>query len=178
MHRRWRRRVAAAVACAVASVLGGTTTGCVPRAQPAPATIATTPPPWAAPRDAVSHIDLAGLPHVPLDETAGQRVLTLAVTVQGQPVRVPAYIGVDRVRAIQAPVHTHADDGVVWLEGRGSDEVTLGQFFTLWGVRMDARCLGASCNGVRVLVDGTPAPDPAGVRLAGARTRVEVVAEP
>lgn len=150
--------------------------GCVPRAQPAAATIATTPPPWRAPRDAVSHIDLTGLPHVPLDATGGQRVFQLTVTVDGAPVEVPAFVGIDRIRAVQAAAHTHDASGTVWLEGEGGDRATLADFFVLWGVRFDARCLGAACGGVRVLVDGAPAPDPTAVRLAAVRDRVEVSA--
>lgn len=147
---------------------------CVARAQPAPAVIATTPPPWRAPRDAVSHIDLAGLPHVPLDATGGQRVSRLSVSVDGAPVEVPAYIGVDRIRAVQAAAHTHDASGTIWLEGDGGDRVTLADFFTLWGVRLDAQCLGAACGGVQVLVDGAPAGDATAVRLATVRDRVEV----
>lgn len=147
---------------------------CVPRAQPAPAVIADTPPPWRAPRDAVSHIDLTGLPHVPLNATGGQRVLRLSVTVDGAPVEVPAHIGVDRIRAVQAAAHTHDGSGTVWLEGDGADRVTLADFFTLWGVRLDARCLGAACGGVQVMVDGAAAGDAEAVRLATVRDRVEV----
>ncbi|GAB3704066.1 hypothetical protein [Mariniluteicoccus flavus] len=163
-------------AFAVAMCAALATTGCVARAQPAPAVIADTPPPWRPPRDAVSHIDLAGLPHVPLDATENQRILRLAVTVDGASVEVPAHIGVDRIRAVQAPVHTHDTSGTVWLEGQGVDRVTLRDFFTLWGVRFDGRCVGAACGGVRVVVDGAPVADPTGVRLASVRDRVEVTA--
>ena len=67
---------------------------------------------------------------------------------------VPAYVGIDRLRAVQAPVHTHDASGQVWLEGRETDAVTLGQFFTVWGVRFDDRCLGSACGALVVTVDG------------------------
>ena len=42
----------------------------------------------------------------------------------------------------------------MWLEGARAREVTLGQFFTLWGVRFDGRCLGAACGTLTVTADG------------------------
>lgn len=89
------------------------------------------------------------------------------VTVDGAPVEVPAHIGVDRLRAVQAPVHTHEAGGEVWLEGEGNRDTTLGQFFTLWGVRFDEDCLGAACGGVTVLADGERVDDPAALILRG-----------
>ena len=59
----------------------------------------------------------------------------------------------------------------LWLEGRGADEVTLDQFFRLWGVRFDARCLGATCGTLIVAADGRTIPDAGALRLASvART--------
>ena len=68
------------------------------------------------------------------------------------------YIGMDRPRALQGPAHTHDDSGTVWLEGRGADTVTLGQFFTLWGVRFHPRCLGATCGVVTVTAEAARSP--------------------
>ena len=66
----------------------------------------------------------------------------------------------DRPRAQQAAVHTHDTTNQVWLEGRDIDAITLGQFFTLWAVRFDGRCLGAACVQVTVTADGQPVTDP------------------
>jgi hypothetical protein len=55
-------------------------------------------------------------------------------------------------------MHTHADDGIVYVEPKATDErPTLKQFFILWGVRYDTNCLGSACGGVQVLLDGEPA---------------------
>ena len=43
--------------------------------------------------------------------------------------------------------------------------MTLGQFFTVWGVRFDANCLGATCGELEVTTDGKPATDPSGLVL-------------
>jgi hypothetical protein len=58
-------------------------------------------------------------------------------------VQVPAYVGIDRLRAVQAPMQTHDTSGRIWLEGREIGTVTLEQLFTVWGVRFDDRCLGS-----------------------------------
>ncbi len=161
--RRRRHRIDVALASAVGVLL---LSGCVHAAAPAPAVIRDSPPPWDAPRDAVSYIEAAALVPQPLDSTENRHVTQVTITVDGAPVQVPAYVGVDRVRAVQAAVHTHDTSGAVWLEGRETGTITLGQFFTVWGVRFDDRCLGATCGGVRVQVDGTSAPgDPRAVVL-------------
>ncbi|MGV8846648.1 hypothetical protein [Tessaracoccus sp.] len=141
--------------------------GCVERPDPAPATMSIAAPPWAAPRDAVSHIRAAGLPELDLDSRADPFILGITVIVDGQDVSVPAFIGVDRLRAVQAPVHTHESDGDVWLEGDGNRDVTLGQFFTLWGVRFGDGCLGNACAGLTVTADGEVVDDPAALVLRG-----------
>lgn len=152
------------------------TAACVAKAPPDPAVMRDTPAPWPAPRDGISYIDAAGLPHLPFNTTDAQRIVTVSVTVDGTRVEIPPYVGVDRVRAIQAPVHTHDASGRVWLEGEGSDQVTLGQFFTVWGVRFTPTCVGSTCGSVRVTADGERVEDPVGLRLAGVQSRVVVVA--
>jgi hypothetical protein len=162
----WNARVALAAAFLVLL----TVTGCVSQAAPEPAVQRSTPPPWSAPRDAVSYIAAAGLESQPVSTNENSRVIELRITVDDAPVEVPAYIGIDRVRALQAPVHTHDSSGQVWLEGRGSGAVTLGQFFTLWGVRFDDHCLGSACGGVVVKVDGVATTAPSEMRLAASHT--------
>jgi hypothetical protein len=143
--------------------------GCVQQAAPAPAVQRSSPPPWNAPRDAVSYIAAAGLEPQPTSNE-NPRVIDLRITVDGAPVQIPEYVGIDRVRALQAAVHTHDNSGQVWLEGRGTSDVTLGQFFTLWGVRFDDHCLGAACGALLVKVDGVVATAPREVRLATTHT--------
>ena len=96
--------------------------GCVHAAAPAPAVIRDSPPPWDAPRDAVSYIEAAALVPQPLDSTENRHVTQVTITVDGAPVQIPAYVGVDRVRAVQAAVHTHDTSGAVWLEGRDTGD--------------------------------------------------------
>jgi hypothetical protein len=157
---RWGVRAAVALAAMV--VL----TSCVPTAEPAPAVIRTTPPPWDAPRDAVSTIAAAGLTAEPLNTTGDRHIVDLTIHVDGWQVAIPPYVGMDRLRAKQAAVHTHDTSNQVWLEGRDTESITLGQFFTVWAVRFDGRCLGAACGEVVVIADGQRVFDAPGLRLS------------
>jgi hypothetical protein len=155
----------AALSTVVVAVVG--LTGCVRTAEPAPAVIRTTPPPWDAPRDAVSTIAAAGLTPQPLNSTGGTRhIVVMSIDVDGWQVAIPPYVGIDRLRAQQAAVHTHDTSNQVWLEGRDAESITLGQFFTVWGVRFDGRCLGAACGDVEVTADGTRVTDAPALTLA------------
>ncbi|HET6987148.1 MAG TPA: hypothetical protein VFI00_11055 [Kribbella sp.] len=155
---RWRRAgVTAAALLLTSSVIGGCQVGPAP---PAAAELRTGAPPWDAPRDAVSYIDKAGFERLPLDFTGpSPYTASIAVTVDGKPVQVPAGIGIDRLRAEQAAIHTHTADGVVWVEAKTSAEKpTLAQFFTLWGIKYDANCLADACKSLTVTINGKPAP--------------------
>jgi hypothetical protein len=167
----WSAPAARAVVIIVLLVL----TSCVRQATPSPAEQRSTPPPWSAPRDAVAYITAAGLNAQPPSSNENSRVVKLRITLDGAPVEVPAYVGIDRVRALQAPVHTHDTSGQIWLEGRETDAVTLGQFFTVWGVRFDDQCLGSACGPMLVTVDGKFSSAPREVRLAASRT-IEITA--
>ena len=140
-----------------------------------PAVIRVSPPPWDAPRDAISYIEAAGLTADPLNTKGETHIVAMSVVVDGWRVPIPAYVGIDRLRAQQAAVHTHDTTNQVWLEGRDIDTITLGQFFTVWGVRFDDRCLGAACGEVTVTADGERVIDPRSLRLVYAK-RVEVSA--
>lgn len=159
---------------AAATMILITLAGCIQPAPPEPAQERTTAPPWAAPRDGISYIEAAGLPKLPLNDTTDPHVIQLTITRNGIPVEVPAHIGTDRVRAWQAPVHTHDASGQVWLEGQGNWSVTLDQFFMVWGVRFDSRCLGDVCGQIQVAVDGQPTAQGGSVVLRDVHQTVEV----
>ena len=95
-------------------------------------------------------------------------MITVSVRIDGTDVALVPNIGLDLPRALQAPAHTHDASGTVWLEGAGAGTVTLGQFFTLWGVRFDGRCLGAACGQLTVTADGGVVDAPAALVLSSA----------
>jgi hypothetical protein len=157
-------RVRAAVPAALLSLL--MITACMRPVAPAPAVIRDSPPPWDAPRDAIAYIEAAGLTAEPLNTKGETHIVDMTVVVDGWAVSIPAYVGIDRIRAQQAAVHTHDTTNQVWLEGRDIDAITLGQFFTLWAVRFDDRCLGAACEEVTVTADGRSVTEPRSLLLA------------
>ena len=90
--------------------------------------------------------------------------------VDGQKVEVPDDIGV--AESFISPLHTHVQgDGVLHVESPTAVSYSLGQFFGVWGVRLDGRCIGAACAGdgkqLRTWVNGEPvAGDPTRIVLA------------
>jgi hypothetical protein len=94
----------------------------------------------------------------------------LDVFVNGEPVVVPAGIGIDihnpAVRRFKAtdgttgyggisppcanvcisPLHTHFDDGILHTEAKRNQFNNLGEFFTEWNVRLNSRCVGGYCK--------------------------------
>ena len=61
------------------------------------------------------------------------------------------------MRNVEAPLHTHQADGTVWVEHPvKAPTTTVGEFFDLWGVRFDNKCLGSACRTVAVTIDGKP----------------------
>jgi hypothetical protein len=165
-----RRQIAASIVGLIVGLIL-CATGCVRPAPPGPAEIRETPPPWPAPADAVSYIRAAGVEPEPYTSYDNPRRVQLRVFVDGTEVTVPAWVGIDRPRALQGPAHTHDDSGTISLEGRGSEEFTLGQFFTEWGVRLSDSCLGATCGKIKLLVDGQSyAGDARAIRLSTVKT--------
>lgn len=127
------------------------------------AVLRTTPPPWDAPFPVRPQIDAAGMERLPFNFDGPQPyTVTVVVTVDGRTVPIPPQIGLDQEHAEQGSVHTHienADRGIVAVEAKTAQErPTLKQFFTLWGLRYDQRCLGGVCGTVEVEVDDEPAP--------------------
>jgi hypothetical protein len=121
----------------------------------------------------VSNIAAAGLSAEPMGSTGGSRhVVTMSIQVDGWLVAIPPYVGMDRRRAQQAAVHTHDASNQVHLEGPDAPSITLGQFFTVWGVRLDGRCLGAACDELVVTADGRPVDNPPQLMLAEVSTVV------
>ena len=71
--------------------------------------------------------------------------------------------------AFISPLHTHLQtEGVLHVESPTQERFSLGQFFAVWGVRLDATCLGGECAGdgkqLRAWVNGMP--------VAGDPTRI------
>jgi hypothetical protein len=128
-------------------------------------------PPWPAPADAPLRAHDAGLGMGSMG-TAEHYHVHLDVLVNGEPVPVPANLGVDGATGAMTYLHTHDEGGLVHIEaGRAGQPFTLGQLFTQWDVRLTATQLGGlhadSGNTLTAYVNGRKrAGDPARLRLA------------
>lgn len=115
--------------------------------QPLPAS-RTGPPPWP-PQTAElkARLNAIGLSALSSEGQAQHTHEHLDLYVDGQPVVVPANIGIDRVAGILSPIHTHDATGIIHVESPTVRIFTLGEFFSVWGVRFDAHCVGGACDG-------------------------------
>jgi hypothetical protein len=130
---------------------GGTDTASTPPAVVLPPAdslpgILKTAPPWSNnTQDLPARLAALDLPE--LSDTAGalHHHIQLYVYVDGQPVPVPANIGLSNTAA--SPLHTHDDTGLVHVESADPNFApVLGQFMDVWGVYFTKACLGAQCD--------------------------------
>jgi hypothetical protein len=148
------------------------------RAAPIPAQGAA---PWAAPANPLALTRRAGLVPETHEFVNFHVHAHLDVFVNGEPVTVPAAIGVEiddpAVKRFEAsdgstayggisppcakpcisPLHTHSTDGVLHTEAKENRPNTLGEFFVEWDVRLDDRCVGGYCRSqapIAYYVDG------------------------
>jgi hypothetical protein len=159
---------------------------------------------WPAPPDPMERTVAAGLTPERSESMAYHVHAALLMFQDGQPIAVPAGIGIDISNpGVQAypdpegvgyggisgcdvpcisPLHTHAWFGVLHTESATPVPNLLGQFFVEWGVRLDASCVGDFCapeTPVAFFVDGVPfTGDPATIELADRRVIAIVIGTP
>jgi hypothetical protein len=125
-------------------------------------------PPWPAPADATAAARNAGLPMLSSEGNVEHIHVHIDVVNDGQPIPVPANIGIDTARGAISPLHTHDVSGVVHIESPVKREFSLGEFFSEWGVNLSADHIGGLLatgqKPLRVYVNGQPrAGDPAAI---------------
>ncbi|MGZ4315993.1 MAG: hypothetical protein ACXVRS_09170 [Gaiellaceae bacterium] len=162
---------------ALAGCGGGGKTAPVP-AAPTPAKGAA---PWPAPADPMKLTEKAGLTPETHEFLLYHVHAHLDVFVNGTPVTVPAGIGINihdpGVHSAKAkdgstvygfidppcaqpcisPLHTHDISGILHTEAKKNQSNNLGEFFTEWNVRLDAKCVGGYCKPaapISIYVDG------------------------
>jgi hypothetical protein len=166
----------------------------------------TTKAPWPAPDNAMALTCEAGLVPEKAEFLQYHVHAHLDVFVNGRPLFVPAGIGIDTdnpaVRADTgpnglvigaglteecdepciSPLHTHQLDGVLHTETKTPSPNRLGQFFTQWAVRLDAKCVGGYCRPsvpIKVYVDGkVETGDPTRIELSNLREIAIVIGTP
>ncbi|MEP7041109.1 MAG: hypothetical protein ABI864_05990 [Chloroflexota bacterium] len=166
-----------------------------------------TQPSWATPDDPVALAEEAGLVPDKVEHLTTHLHAHLHVFVDGQAVVIPAGIGIavslkgvkdeptpDGTEhfysvstcevACLSPLHTHQPDGVIHEESPETNHppYTLGQFFTEFGVRLDANCVGEFCRPdalIHVYLDGKPhSGDPSEIPLTNHLEIAIVIGQP
>lgn len=147
-----------------------------PAALPAPVSgNRTTQPPWPLPADPVAGAQRAGLRVEPMEGDAKHFHSHLDILVNGEPVPVPANIGIHPSGNAMAELHTHDQRGVLHIEAPTDDKrYVLGQLFATWDVRLDENGIGGletdGTNTLRAYVDGELYQgNPAGIELTSHR---------
>ena len=79
-----------------------------------------------------------GLPALTAEGEALHTHQHIDIYVDGQPVVVPAYIGINATEGFLSPIHTHDSTGIIHVESPTVRDFTLGEFFDVWGVRFDS----------------------------------------
>ncbi|MGY5080911.1 hypothetical protein ACWIGX_28100 [Streptomyces nigrescens] len=102
----------------------------------------TTPPPWEAPGDPSARVNAAGLPMLGAEGNVEHIHAHLDVLVDGNPVSVPADIGIDQQAQKISPLHTHDARGVIHIESPVKATFSLGQFMTEWDVALTQNSIG------------------------------------
>jgi hypothetical protein len=132
--------------------------------------ILKNPPPWDANTGKLQlRLRAIGLPALTAEGQVVHIHQHLDLFVDGKPVKVADDIGIDPQGGFISPLHTHLQtEGVIHVESPTQERFSLGQFFAVWGVRLDAKCLGGECAGqgkvLRAWVNGKP--------VAGDPTRI------
>jgi hypothetical protein len=120
-------------------------------------------PPWAPETAHLSErIAALGLP--PVGNETYHVHAVLRVFVDGQAIPVPQGVGIDQNTNTFAPLHTHDQSGVIHMETDDPYPFTLGQFFTIWGVKFTPTQLGGlvvgGANKLETFVNGKPVANP------------------
>jgi hypothetical protein len=159
-------------------------------------------PDWPAPDDPMGRTIEAGLTPEAKEHLDTHRHAHLDVFVDGEPVLVPAAIGIDitdpGVRHFPdngayggieecnepciSPLHTHDETGIIHTEATAETLLTLGQLFTEWGVTLTEDCVGEFCEPdteIAVYIGGDPYDgDPADIELDDQRVIAIVIGTP
>ena len=113
---------------------------------------------WARNPDQTSTAKKAGLPMLGGEMTQVHYHAHLDIIVDGQPVTVPQYVGIDENAQTITALHTHDTSGVIHIESGADIPFTLGQFFTEWGQPLSATRVGPVAIGadkeVHLVVNG------------------------
>jgi hypothetical protein len=99
------------------------------------------PPPWPPEYGHLAErLRQLGLP--PGGKETFHHHALLHIYVAGLLVPVPANVGLDSAKSLQSSLHTHDRTGIIHMEASHPYNFTLGDFFSVWGVKLGPEQLG------------------------------------
>lgn len=81
-----------------------------------------------------------GLPALAQEGTELHTHQHLDIWIDGQKNNVPEGIGIGPNESFIAPIHTHDATGIIHVESPTVQKYYLGQFLTIWGVKLPTNC--------------------------------------
>ena len=123
---------------------------------------------WPVAHDTVDQALKAGVAVYSVEWLTHHVHAYVGVFVDGDPVVVPAGIGIDNDEHRIAGLHTHDCSGTVHVEVEKEADLTLGQVADTWGVRLDETCFDDLCGPnrrVEVRLNGVPVANHRGVAI-------------
>ena len=151
--------IAAAVLAVVLTRGGGSSTGAFVPDQSKLAGLQTGPAPWNPGLDTLpDRLDAVGVNDLTTEGQVLHIHQHLDVFVNGKREPVPQGVGVYDGQFL-TELHTHDARGIIHVESPVAKHFDLGQFFGVWGVRLNQRCIGGYCDPLTpwtVYVNGQP----------------------
>lgn len=116
----------------------------------------TTQAPWTPnTADLAARLDAMGFPKMSMEGTVLHIHQHLDLFIHGQPIVIPAQIG---IAGFYSPIHVHDTTGIIHVESPVPASFYLGQFFDVWGLKFSSSCVGGYCadakDTLKVYVNG------------------------
>ncbi len=96
--------------------------------------------------DLEARLNQLGMPALKEEGSAVHTHQHLTIYIDGQIINIPENIGVGPDNRFIAQIHTHDKEGIIHVESPTVEKFYLGQFFDVWGIRLDEKCLGNFCE--------------------------------
>jgi hypothetical protein len=124
----------------------------------------TSAPPWQPQyANLAQRLKLIGIP--PGGKEKFHIHALLHVYVNGLLSPVPADVGIDRAKGVESSLHTHDATGIIHMEAPRPYRYTLGDFFSVWGVKLGPAQVGGlkglGGDHLHFYVNGKPLSNPA-----------------
>lgn len=123
----------------------------------------STTTPWPPETDNLkTRLATIGLPALSQEGTALHIHQHIDIYIHGTHVNIPAFIGINDTEGFISPIHTHDELNIIHVESPTIQKFTLGQFFDIWGLLFNDKCIGGYCTNsnskLQIFINGKEAP--------------------